>query len=352
MTREFVYEALPMRVAFGAGRSRDVAAELDALGLGRVLVLSTPEQKDVAGEISRALGERSAGLHAEAVQHVPVGIARAAVAVAGERGADGCVAVGGGSTIGLGKAIALETGLPIVAVPTTYAGSEMTPVWGLTEGGRKRTGRDRRVLPRSVIYDPELTLTLPPSFSVTSGMNAIAHAVEALYAPDTSPVIGLMAAECARAMAGALPRVAASPAGPDARADALYAAWLGGACLGATTMGLHHRLCHALGGTFDLPHAEMHTIMLPYVLAFNAPAVPEAMDALTRALGTDAPARALREIGLLAEGPHSLADLGVAREALDTVAAEVAAAPYSNPRPAGHTEIRTILEDAWHGTPP
>jgi len=351
MTRDFVYQALPVRVAFGPGRSREVAAELDALGLRRVLVLSTPGHKDVAGEVSRALGGRSAGLHAEAAQHVPVDLARAAVAVARERGADGCVAVGGGSTIGLAKAIALETGLPIVAVPTTYAGSEMTPVWGLTEDGRKRTGRDPRVLPRAVVYDPDLTSGLPVPLSVTSGMNAMAHAVEALYAPDTSPIVGLMATECVRAMAGALPRVAARPSDPEARSDALYAAWLGGSCLGATTMGLHHRLCHALGGTFGLPHAETHSIMLPYVLAFNAAAAPEAVRSLGAALGTEAPARALREIGLLAGGPRSLGDLGLVPDDLDAVAAQVAETPYANPRPAGRAEIRALLDDAWSGAP-
>ena len=190
---EFTYEALPMRVLFGAGRSTALAEEVERLGPNRVLVLCTPEQATTAETIAEALGDRSAGVLPGAQMHVPVGVVDAASAHAREVGADGCVAAGGGSTIGLGKAIALRHGLPVIAVPTTFAGSEMTPIWGLTENGVKRTGRDATVLPRSVVYDPELIRTLPVGLAVTSGLNAVAHAVEGLYAPDTSPVVELMA---------------------------------------------------------------------------------------------------------------------------------------------------------------
>lgn len=207
----FNYEALPMRVVFGAGSLAQIPQEAEQLGLRRLLVLSTPQQEQLADQAETLLGKACVGRFTEARMHVPADVAADAVKAARETGADGCLAIGGGSTIGLGKAIALETGLPVISVPTTYAGSEMTPIWGLTEHGRKRTGRDRTVLPRSVIYDPELTLGLPVGLSVTSGFNAIAHAVEALYAPDASPIISLMAEEGVRSLATALPTIAEHP---------------------------------------------------------------------------------------------------------------------------------------------
>jgi maleylacetate reductase len=346
--RDFVHSALPMRVAFGAGRSAALADELDHLGLRRVLVLSTPEQRDLAERIAEQLGERAAGVHAEARMHVPVDVADRAVDVAAVHGADGCVAVGGGSTVGLGKIIALRSGLPVVALPTTYAGSEMTPVWGLTENEVKRTGKDPVVLPRSVVYDPELTLSLPVPTSVTSGVNAIAHAVEALYAPDGSPIVSLMAEEAVRAMASALPRIVADPTDPEGRSEALYAAWLAGACLGATTMGLHHKLCHVLGGTLGLPHSETHTVLLPYVWAFNAPAAPAAAAALDRALGAEPLGERLRAVG----APRALSELGAKREDLARVIDQAVDAPYSNPRRVTRDALTALLDAAYDGAPP
>ncbi|MGW1787099.1 maleylacetate reductase [Streptomyces sp. NPDC002143] len=329
----FTYEAQPMRVVFGAGSLSELGAETDRLGLRRLLVLSTPGQRALAEHAATLLGDACVGLFTEARTHVPVQVAEDARAAARDAGADGCLAIGGGSTIGLGKAVGLESGLPVIGVPTTYSGSEMTTVWGLTENGRKRTGRDRAVLPRSVIYDPELTVGLPVDVSVTSGFNAIAHAVEALYAPDASPIVSLMAEEGVRSLAAALPAVAADPGDLGARADALRGAWLGGACLGATTMSLHHKLCHILGGTFDLPHAAVHTVVLPYVAAFNLPAAPTAEQALRRALATDhVPkhlARASTELG----APRSLAELGLTEHDLDEIVAQAETRPYANPRP-------------------
>ncbi|GAA3698514.1 maleylacetate reductase [Arthrobacter ginkgonis] len=353
MTRPFLYEALPMRVRFGAGSLKSLPDEVRSLGLKRVLVLSTPFQKDLAREVSDQLGELSAGVHAEAEMHVPIESAHRAREVAKAAGADGYVAVGGGSTTGLGKAIALEFGAPIIAVPTTYAGSEMTPIWGLTEDGQKKTGRDPKVLPTSVIYDPELTLTLPVGMSVTSGFNAIAHAVEALYAPDASPIISLMAEEGTRALINALPPIVKDPADAEARSDALYGAWLCGATLGATTMSLHHKLCHALGGTLNLPHAETHTVVLPHALAFNQPAAPAAVAALSRALGgaTD-PAQRLWEIAGDLDAPRSLAELGMKEEDIDRIAEETTSRSYGNPRPITYDDVRGILHAAWAGKPP
>jgi maleylacetate reductase len=252
----------------------------------------------------------------------------------------------------LGKAIALETDLPIVSVPTTYAGSEMTPIWGLTENSVKRTGRDPRVLPRSVIYDPSLTVGLPVALSVTSGLNALAHAVEGMYAPDSSPIVSLMAAEGVASMLRALPAVAADPTDLAGRSEALYAAWLCGAVLGGTTMGLHHKLCHILGGTFDLPHAETHAVVLPHVMAFNLPASPAAEAALVRATGSPRPAtavwKAARELGV----PDSLSALGMPEDGVREVIRQAMATPYSNPRPVSERDLSQLLHAALHGSEP
>ncbi|MGI5198256.1 maleylacetate reductase [Streptomyces sp. CA-288835] len=342
-----------MRVVFRSGAVPGaVPGEAALLGLRRVLVLCDDHGLDTARAVAASLGDACAGLYAGAVTHVPVKVADLAVEAAREARADGCVAVGGGSVTGLAKAVALRTGVPIVAVPTTYAGSEMTPVWGLTEGAVKRTGRDPKVLPRSVVYDPLLTLTMPPLGSATSGMNAIAHAVEALYAPDTTPIVALMAEEGVRALVGALPDVVSAPTEPSARSRALYGAWLCGTCLGATTMGLHHKLCHVLGGTFDLPHAETHAVVLPHVLAFNAPAAPEALAALRRALDVPDPARELYELGGRLGIPRSLAELGLTAADVDRAVDLALGAPYANPRPASADDLRAVLHAAWAGEPP
>ena len=345
----FSYQALPMRVVFGAGTLASLADEVRHLGLTRVLVLATPFQKELAEQVSDLLGELSAGVHAEAEMHVPIASARAARDAAVAAGTDGCVAVGGGSTTGLGKAIALEYGLPIIAVPTTYAGSEMTPIWGLTADGQKKTGRDPKVLPTSVVYDPELTRTLPVGLSVTSGFNAIAHAAEALYAPDRSPIISLMAEEGVRSIVSALPAIVRDPTGLDARSTALYGAWLCGATLGATTMSLHHKLCHVLGGTFELPHAETHTVVLPYVLRYNAEAAPAAMAALTRAIGMPDPASGLQALSAELGAPTSLAELGLGEDAIDVIVDQVTSQPYANPRPVTPDGIRDLLVAALAG---
>ncbi|GAA5128214.1 maleylacetate reductase [Pseudonocardia adelaidensis] len=347
MWDEFVHQSLPMRVVFGAGTSTRLGAEVERLGLDRVLVLTTPEQETLGRRVAEGLGARSAGVYPHARMHVPVEVAARARDATAELGADGCVAVGGGSTIGLGKAIALEHGLPVIAVPTTYAGSEMTPIWGLTEGGRKRTGRDPAVLPRSVVYDPELTLTLPVPLSVTSGFNALAHAVEGLYAPDASPITSLMAREGAQALLEALPQVSTRPADLDGRTRAQYGAWLCGAVLGATTMSLHHKLCHVLGGTFDLPHAEVHTVVLPHVVAFNAGASP----ALASLFGSD-PGGVLWDLAAKLGAPRSLAELGMPESGTAEVVRQATAAPYANPRPVTEDDLARLVEAARRGERP
>ena len=263
----FVHDGLPCRVIFGAGTLGRTADEIDRLGAKRALVLSTPEQVRAAQDLVAMLGRRAAGTFTGAVMHTPVHVTAAALEAVRSAGADCTVALGGGSTIGLGKAIALRTDLPQIAVPTTYAGSEMTPIIGETEHGKKTTQRTLKVLPEVVIYDVDLTLSLPAKLSATSGMNSIAHAVEALYAENRNPITSMMAEECIRAFGRALPKVMDKPKDREARSDALYGAWLGGACLGAVGMALHHKLCHVLGGSFGLPHAETHTVVLPHALA-------------------------------------------------------------------------------------
>jgi maleylacetate reductase len=348
----FVWAPAAQRVVFAPGAIARLPEELDLLGARRVLVMTTPGHRGLGERVAALIGARAAGLHAEARMHVPVALADAACARVEKLGADACLAAGGGSTIGLAKAVALRTDLPILALPTTYAGSEMTSIWGLTEGGAKRTGRDPRVLPKVVVYDPELTLSLPPALAAVSGLNAMAHAVEALYAPDGNPIVALMAEEGVRALAEALPRILDAPGDAAALAPALYGAWLCGACLGQTTMGLHHKLCHALGGGFDLPHAETHAVILPHVAAFNAPATPEAMARLARALGVQDAARGLWELADRLGAPRALTTIGMRMEDLDRAVALATANPYANPRPVTEVGVRALIAAALEGRPP
>ncbi|RLK31845.1 maleylacetate reductase [Cupriavidus plantarum] len=352
--QSFTYEAHAARVVFGAGSVRQVADEVERLGGARALVLSTPNQADAAEQVAARLGERSAGVHAGAVMHVPIEVARQAVAKAKTAGADCMVAIGGGSTTGLAKAIALETGLPYIAIPTSYAGSEMTPIYGLTEGGQKRTGRDLRVLARTVIYDPELTYDLPAQLTVTSGLNAIAHAAEGLYARDANPVMSLMAEEGIRALFEGIPAVMANPRDADGRAQCLYGAWLCGTVLGNVGMALHHKLCHTIGGSFDLPHAETHTIVLPHALAYNAVAVPEAMARIARAIGGSAdevPAR-LFDMAAHHGAPVALRDIGMGEADIDVALERALANPYWNPRAIEREPLRALIQAAYAGTRP
>jgi alcohol dehydrogenase class IV len=349
---QFTYQPQPTRVVFGAGRLDRLADEIARMGVSRVLVLSTPGQRRQAEWASALLGDRAVGIYAGAVMHVPIEAAAQARAEAARLRADSCVAIGGGSTIGLAKAIALELGLPILAVPTTYAGSEMTPIWGLTEGGVKRTGRDPRVLPRTVIYDPSLTLGLPARIAGPSGINALAHCVEALYAPDANPIIELMAEEGIRALDASLPVVVRHPGDLDARAQALYGAWLAGTALGAATLGLHHKLCHTLGGSFNLPHAEVHSVILPHAAAYNESAAPAALARAARALGAaDAPG-AIFDLVVSLGAPTALREIGMRAEDLDAAADLATRNPYANPAPVTRDGVRRLLDDAFYGRRP
>jgi maleylacetate reductase len=350
--RSFTYNQLPGRVVFGVGALDLLPREIELLGAKRALVLATPEQKAQAEDVARRLGARCAGIFPRAVMHVPIEIAREARAEAKRLGADCAVAVGGGSTTGLGKAIALESALPILAIPTTYAGSEMTPIYGLTEGGLKKTGRDRAVLPKTVIYDPTLTVGLPIGLSVTSGFNAIAHAAEGLYAEDANPIMNLMAEDGIRALAQGLPTIVKRPQDLDARSDCLYGAWLCGTVLGAVGMALHHKLCHVLGGTWNLPHAETHTVVLPHALAYNAAAAPDAMQRVERALAAPRAAQGIYDLMQNLGAPLALKDIGMKETELDRAAALATTAPYFNPRRIDRDSIRALLDDAFFGRRP
>lgn len=347
----FVYEGLPARVIFGHGTLGQVRDEAGRLG-SRFLVVSTPEQTTSATDLAARLGELHAATFSGATMHTPVDVTEAAMEVVRQHRVDAVIALGGGSTIGLSKAIALRTDLPQLVIPTTYAGSEMTRIIGQTENGVKTTQVTAKVLPETVIYDVDLTLTLPPLMSVTSGLNAMAHAVEALYATNRNPIIDMIAETGIAALYRGLPAVTRAPTDPEARGDALYGAWLCAICLGATSVALHHKLCHVLGGSFNLPHAETHAIVLPHALAYNAPVVRHAVTAIKRALGGDGIAGKLFDVAHDAGAPTALRDLGMPEDGIDRAVEITLANPYANPRPIDPVLIRRLIANAWAGIRP
>ena len=345
----FVYDALPGRVVFGVGSVEHLGQEVDRLGAGRVLAIAG--KRAIDGLVER-LGGRWAASFTDVQQHVPVEAAARAVAAASEAGADCLVAMGGGSATGMAKAVALERQVPIVAVPTTYAGSEVTPIYGLTGPEGKRTGRDPRVLPRTVVYDPALTTGLPAQVTGPSGMNALAHCVEALYAPGANPVTSLLAEEGARALHRGLPGAVADPGDLAARSDALLGAWLAGTALAAAGIGIHHQLCHLLGGAYRLPHAELHAVVLPHAVHFVAPAARPQLARLAGSLGVDDVAGGIWDLGRRLGTPASLAELGLAEAELDRAAEQAVARVVQTPRRAGVSELRALLQAAWQGGRP
>lgn len=350
--RTFVYSARPSRVVFGAGSVGRLREEVERLGCSRVLLLSGPSPAEPTARVREALGGLVAAEFDGAAMHTPVEVTEQALAVLEDASADCLVAVGGGSTTGLSKALALRTDLPQVILPTTYAGSEVTPVLGETRDGRKVTQSSAAILPETVVYDVDFTMSLPLALSVTSGVNALAHAVEALYSADANPVTDQQALDAVARIARALPRLADDPADPAARADLLHAAWLAGTCLATVGMGLHHKLCHTLGGTFGLPHAQTHTVVLPHAMAYNAPAAPEAMRRIARALGAgDAPS-GVHDLVASLGGPTSLRELGMPEPGLAHAVELAVATPYPNPRELTAEGIATLLSDAWAGRRP
>ncbi|MGI5142208.1 maleylacetate reductase and hydroxyquinol 1,2-dioxygenase domain-containing protein [Streptomyces sp. CA-106110] len=350
--RTFVHSSRSSRVVFGFGTVDRLREEVGRLGCSRVLLLSSRVPADASARVREALGDLVVAEFDGAVMHTPVEVTEQALAVLRDASADCLVAVGGGSTTGLSKALALRTDLPQVILPTTYAGSEVTPVLGETRDGRKVTQSSAAILPETVVYDVNFSSTLPLALSVTSGVNALAHAVEALYSAESNPLTDQQALDAISRIARALPRLADDPADPGAHADLLHAAWLAGTCLATVGMGLHHKLCHTLGGSFDLPHAETHTVVLPHAMAYNAPAVPEVMRRIADALGTaDAPS-GVHDLVTSLGGPTSLRDLGMPESGLARAAELAAATPYPNPREVTAEGVAALLSDAWHGRRP
>ena len=351
MRNNFTFQGSAAHIVFGEGKSHEAGAWVETLGCSRALVLSTPQQRADAEALAERLGPLASGVFAGAVMHTPIEVTAKAMEAVNQSGADCVVSLGGGSTTGLGKAIAYRTDLPQVVIPTTYAGSEVTPILGQTEGGRKTTVRHASILPEVVIYDPELTLGLPVGMSVTSALNAMAHAVEALYAQDRNPISSLMAKEGLSAFKTSLPTIIATPRDREARAEALYGAWLSGTVLGAVGMALHHKICHTLGGTFDTPHAETHAIMLPHTAAYNAAAVPELLEPVARTFGGSV-GGGLWDFAKSLGAPLALKDLGLSEADLDRTATIATENPYWNPRPIDRQSIRALLQDAWEGNRP
>jgi len=345
MTLSFTHDSAAQRVVFGAGAISRLSDEAARLGISRALVVATPGSGARLGaRVAELLVGRSAGLHAQAVIHVPRAIAQAGLAAAQAARVDGLIAAGGGSAIGLAKIIARDTALPIIALPTTYSGSEATPIWGTSEGERKTTGRDAKVLPRTIIYDPELTYALPPAVTAASAMNAIAHCVEGLWATERTPVTVAYATEAMRRFGAHLPRAVANGVDAESRAECLVAAWLAGTVLTGGS-GLHHKLAHVLGG-YGLPHAETHAIILPHVARFNLAAAPDARARLADALGAADPAEALARMVRGFPIPQRLRDVGFVAAKIDDAAGQVGALAIKEPRAVSAEDAREILQAA------
>ena len=346
MTASFTHDVPPQRVVFASGALARVAEEAERLNVSRALVVATPGSGARLGKkVVELLGPRAGALHAQAVIHVPKAVADGGLAAAREANADGLIAVGGGSAIGLAKIIARDIGLPIIAVPTTYSGSEATSIFGITDGVRKVTGRDTKVLPRTIIYDPDLTLGLPAAVSAASGMNAMAHCVESFWADGRTPVTLALASEAMRRFANNLPAVVANGSDREARGECLVAAWLAGTVLSVSN-GLQHKLAHVLGG-LGLPHAEAHAIILPHVARFNLKAAPEARARLIEALGNGDPAAAIANMLRKFPIPQRLREVGFDAGKIDFVAGEIAAASIAAPRPVTAADVRDLLAAAY-----
>jgi maleylacetate reductase len=348
----FVYTASAARVVFGSGTKAILGDEIRRLSCHRAVVLSTPHQRSDAEALAAQVGSIAVGVFADAAMHTPIEVTEAAVARITELHADCVVALGGGSAVGLGKAIALNTDLPQIVLPTTYAGSETTSILGQTAGGEKTTLRSLKVLPEVIIYDVDFTMSLPAHQTAVSGMNAIAHAVEALYAADRNPITSVLAEEGIRSLVRSLPKLVVAPGDRQARADALYGAWLCGNCLNAVSMGLHHKLCHTLGGMFELPHAETHTVILPHATSYNSPAAPEAMARVARIFDAEDAGQGLFDFVERIGAPTSLAALGMKERDIERAALSAVKIPYPNPRLLTLPSIRALLNDAFHGARP
>lgn len=340
------------RIVSGPGKAATLQHELDQLGIERVAVLCTPSGATRYAGIIAGLGPRCTAVFAQAALHSPLDVAEAAARVVRNSGAAATICIGGGSTIGLGKFIAVTEGKPQVAIPTTLSGSELTPIYGFRSGSEKRTGVNPAAVPRLVIYDPRVSLSLPGQETALSGMNCLAHCVEAFYVPAAGRLSDTLAAEGIRVLFGALPGCLDRPDDESARGDALYGGLLGGLLVAMVGIGLHHKICHVLGGRFGLPHGASNAIILSQVIAFNAPAMPEAIRRMAEAMDAADPARACFDLARRLGAPTSLQEMGVDSEALGEVAAAITATPLDNPRPLEKNSVEALLRRAWSGDEP
>jgi maleylacetate reductase len=348
----FEHRSLPWNILFGVGAIQRLPEEMNKLGLSNALVLSSPEQAGQGHEVVKILAGRVVGLFEKAAMHVPLATVEQAAKEARRLNADSTVSIGGGSTTGLGKALALKLSLPNIAIPTSYAGSEMTNIWGITEGGQKMTGRDDAVLPTLTIYDPELTLTLPPEFAGPSGLNAMAQAVVNVASQKENPFVSAMALEAIRKLSHGLPIIMSEPDNLAARSEVLLGACFAGGAIGAGTSSLHHRLCHTFGGVLDTPHAETHAILLPHSVAYNAAAAADGTEKIAQAMGVEDAAIGIHELAKVVGAPVSLRQIGVAHDDLDRIVALVMEAPPENPEAITSVRLRAMLENAFRGHAP
>lgn len=339
--KPFELQSFEQRVVFGKDHLSTLLPLAQDLGVTRAMVLTTPGRAMGATAIAEALGDKYFATFTDAVVHTPVEVTDLALDFLGD--ANGFISLGGGSAVGLGKALALRTGLPHIAIPTTYSGSEISPILGQTRDGKKTTIRDKRVVPQAVVYDVSLTLSLPLELTVSSGFNAMAHAFEVLYAPDRSPETDRIALEAIAGFAQALPILVDAPRDWDARAMVLYAAYLSGRVLAARTMGLHHKLAHVLGGLYDLPHAPMHAALLQHVIRFNEAAAREQLRPAADALGHESAAEGLEALAVKLNAPRHLAALGMPLDGASAAAKLVMQNPAPNPRAYGTADIEKLL---------
>ncbi|MFC4464592.1 maleylacetate reductase [Streptomyces xiangluensis] len=348
----FAHETLPQRVVFAPNEAAGaIGDEVTRLGAERVMVITAPSSASLADALTDAL--RVAHVHDEVVAHVPVEVAERAREAAAKPRADALVSVGGGSATGLAKAVAVTAGLPVIAVPTTYAGSEATDVWGLTRGTTKTTGVDAKALPRAIVYDASLLRTLPVERSVASGLTALAHCVDAMWGPHADPIDRVLTGEAMRGLQQGLPAVKADPGGVKGHEQSLYGAYLAAVAFASAGSGLHHKICHVLGGMFHLPHAQTHAVVLPHVLALNTAHAPEAERRIAAAFASPNATEGLAALRARLDAPTALRDYGTPEDGITkAVDAIFAAAPSNNPAPLTPAKLTALLRAAWEGAVP
>ena len=348
--QKFTYQLPLQRIIFGVDTFASLDGEAERLGINNGLVVSSPGRLGLAERAAELLGGRCVGVADVATADIPDTAFEAAKIAVEDSAADGLIVVGGGSAIGLGKALAFNLSLPFIAVVTTYSGSEISPSWKIGSGAARRGGRDVTALPATVLYDPALTVDLPVAFSAASGMNAMAHAVESLYGAAANPVTNLLSGEAIRVLGFSLPRVHENPKDLDARSDALYGAWLAAAFRGG--QAISHRIAQTVRVMFNFSHAECHGAVLPFAVGYNRRAAPEAMETICQALACDAAATGLYDLNVNLGLKSGFRELGMEPSDLDKAAEAVMAGKFFNPRNPSETDVRALIEKIFHGQRP